>query len=99
MQNESGFYVINKRIFLIENENRNFLNSFIFFLEASSSLGFMLNSYDMSNYDFQEGLHYSNDYIKDRKLLIAKFYSQTILKILLYDLKGVLLKILRKNNK
>jgi hypothetical protein len=99
MQNEFGFNLINKRIFLIDNENRNFLYCLNLFLEMSSSLGFMLNSYDMSNYDFQEELDYSKDYVKDRKLLIAKFYSQTILKILLNDLRCIILKILQKNNK
>jgi hypothetical protein len=99
IQNETGFNVINKAIFLIPNENRDFSPCVRSFLEVSNSLGFMLNSYDLSNYDFQEVLEYSKDYLKDRKLLIAKFYSQVILQILLNDLKKGIFKILRKNKK
>lgn len=81
-----------KNIFLHNFKYRDTLNCLKNFMKASTLLGSMLNSFDISNYDFQEKLEFNKDYFQDRKLMIAKFFSQTVLKIILYDVRNVILK-------
>jgi hypothetical protein len=77
----------------------NYIDNLNNFLKRSLKLANVLNiPSDIEGYidieDIYEGVE--KDYILSKRIQISKFYSNTILKIILDDIKCIVLKILRK---
>jgi hypothetical protein len=59
-------------------------------------LGKIINTLDMSNYDFMHdsdnNFNLSKEFFVNKKFQISKFFSKVILRIILIDLKWILIK-------
>lgn len=106
------FILINKRVINIDYINgdslepadifvdNNYVQTFTKFLKSSLDLEKVLNYSDFSFQEQEESTCASSNkdsvYMLNKKLLIGKFYTETVLKFLLYDVKDVVLKIIKK---
>ena len=114
-EENEDFILINKRVINIDYINsdslepadifvdNNYIQTFTKFLKSSLDLEKVLNYSDFSFHDQEETIFsYSNKnnvYLLNKKLLIGKFYTETVLKFLLYDIKDIVLKIIKRNER
>ncbi len=68
-------------------------------MKCSVKLGSIINTLDMSNYDFLDdsdsNFNLSKAFLVNKKFQISKFFSKVVLRIILNDLKLILINHLK----
>lgn len=82
------------------NTRKDYLLIFKNFLIISQDLASILNSSDLSNYDFEDDSinNRVKEFIDNKKMIICKFYHNLIIKMVLEDIRIMLMKRLKRGN-
>jgi len=69
--------------------SRDYIDTLKNFIKKSLKFENILNSCDINNYDFY--ISGEKEYFMNKKVMVAKFYSEVILNFLIRDLKIIIL--------
>lgn len=81
-----------KIYFFNQNNYKDYVQVITNFIKKSLKLENILNSADFTLYDYDKELNKQKEYLLNKKVFISKFYANTIIKLILDDIKDILIK-------